>query len=251
MPAFDSYIICTSPRSGSTLLCRLLQEAGVAGHPESWFHGPSVEAWREGLSLSPASNSDEVLRHTMAAAIDQGRGTSTLFALRLQRHSFDFLIDRLGYLAPDAATDAERLSAAFGRIRFILLSRPDTLAQAVSYVRASQTGLWHRNADGTELERLAPPKDPAYDRAAIAKELAELKAQDDAWRDWFAHEGITPLTLTYDELAENPIRVLAQVLDDLGLDPDAARDVVAPTARLSDRINRDWVARFRVDTKIR
>ncbi|MEM7269766.1 MAG: Stf0 family sulfotransferase, partial [Pseudomonadota bacterium] len=46
MAAYASYVICTSPRSGSTLLCSLLKASGVAGAPESLFHEPSVEAWR-------------------------------------------------------------------------------------------------------------------------------------------------------------------------------------------------------------
>ena len=42
-PDFDSYLICATPRSGSTLLCGLLESSGVAGHPASYFN-------REGLN---------------------------------------------------------------------------------------------------------------------------------------------------------------------------------------------------------
>ena len=31
----DSYMICSTPRTGSTLLCELLESTGVAGRPES------------------------------------------------------------------------------------------------------------------------------------------------------------------------------------------------------------------------
>ena len=233
------------------MLCRLLQETGVAGHPQSWFHRPSVDDWRRDLGLSATANSGDSLRETVDAAIVRGRGASPIFALRLQRHSFDYLMTCLRQLAPDATSDAETMTAAFGRTRFIHLSRPNTLAQAVSYVRASQTGLWHRNADGSELERLAPPKEPKYDRRAIAEEKAKLRAQDDAWRRWFKDEQISPLKLTYDRLAENPIGVLEEVLEDLGLDATVARAVAAPTARLSDQTTRAWIARFHADTKSR
>jgi len=30
-----SYVVCATPRSGSTLLCELLKSTGVAGHPVS------------------------------------------------------------------------------------------------------------------------------------------------------------------------------------------------------------------------
>ena len=32
-----SYLVCATPRSGSTLLCDLLDQTGVAGHPEEYF----------------------------------------------------------------------------------------------------------------------------------------------------------------------------------------------------------------------
>jgi LPS sulfotransferase NodH len=32
-----SYLVCATPRSGSTLVCHALTETGVAGHPEEYF----------------------------------------------------------------------------------------------------------------------------------------------------------------------------------------------------------------------
>src|SRR3954451_23820784 len=32
-----SYLVCATPRSGSTLLCHLLDSTGVAGHPDEYF----------------------------------------------------------------------------------------------------------------------------------------------------------------------------------------------------------------------
>ena len=32
-----SYFVCATPRSGSTLLCALLDQTGIAGHPEEYF----------------------------------------------------------------------------------------------------------------------------------------------------------------------------------------------------------------------
>ncbi|MBT6203829.1 MAG: sulfotransferase, partial [Rhodospirillaceae bacterium] len=42
MARYQSYVICTSPRSGSTLLCSLLAATGLAGNPCSHFHDPSI-----------------------------------------------------------------------------------------------------------------------------------------------------------------------------------------------------------------
>lgn len=32
-----SYLICATPRSGSTLLCEAMQNSGIAGCPEEYF----------------------------------------------------------------------------------------------------------------------------------------------------------------------------------------------------------------------
>lgn len=169
MPSFQSYILCTSPRSGSTLLCRLLAATGVAGRPASLFHEPSLDDWRErfGLSGEKERGERDMLAQIFTSALERGRGGTGLFGLRLQRHSFAFFSEKLAVLHPDRPDDAARLEAAFGPTLFIHLTRLDKIGQAVSYVKAQQSGLWHRASDGTELERLSPPREPVYDAALL------------------------------------------------------------------------------------
>lgn len=64
------------------------------------------------------------------------------------------------------------------------LTRRDKVAQAVSYVKAQQTGLWHAAPDGTELERLSPPQEPAYDASEIRTRFEEVTAHDHSWERW-------------------------------------------------------------------
>ncbi|MEZ5715175.1 MAG: Stf0 family sulfotransferase [Paracoccaceae bacterium] len=243
-----AYVICTAPRSGSTLLCNLLAATGVAGNPDSHFHEPSLAGWLEayGLTPRPGAGEREVLEAVFAAARAEG-SRGGMFGLRMQRHSFDFFAGRLAVLFPDRAGDRARIEAAFGPVRFIHLSRGDKVEQAVSFVRARQTGLWHAAPDGSELERLSPPAEPRYDARAIAVEVEALTAQDRAWQDWFAREAIAPMRLGYDALAADPGAALRRVLGFLGRDPAAAEGVVPGVAKLSDALSRDWVARFRAE----
>lgn len=245
----DSYIICTSPRSGSTLLCRLLAQTGVAGTPESYFHEASLEAWLDdyGLPKTPAVAERELLVSVFRAVLAEGRRGSGVFGLRLQRHSFGFFMEKLAVLHPDLASDRQRLTKAFGRTSFIHLTRKDKVAQAISYVMADQSGLWHKSSDGTELERLAPPQTPSYDAKRIGRQLEQFLADDQGWNDWFDCEGIDPLQLTYEELSGAPKDTLCRVLDDLGLDLEAARGVEPDVAKLADSTNRQWADRFRKD----
>ncbi len=43
----DSYIICATPRTGSTFLCDLLAATGVAGAPDSFFMRDVDPVWAE------------------------------------------------------------------------------------------------------------------------------------------------------------------------------------------------------------
>ncbi|WP_299600893.1 Stf0 family sulfotransferase [uncultured Tateyamaria sp.] len=242
VPTPSAYILCTSPRSGSTLLCALLRDSGVAGHPKSYFHQPDLDKWRAGLGLAPDTPRPDIF----AEAIAQGRGDTDIFGLRLQRHSAPFFFDQVRDAHPDATTDKAAVETQFGPTRYIHLHRKDKVAQAVSLVRASQSGLWHRNADGSELERTAPPQTPQYDHPAIAQELETVTNYDTAWEDWFKAQGIAPLRLDYDTLSADPSGTLEQILKDLNLPQGAP--VQPAVAKLSDDISADWITRFKSET---
>ncbi len=224
----------------------MLEATGVAGQPDSHFHELSTADWLDYYNLAAEDFADEraALAAIFDAALRCGMGATDVFGLRLQRHSFEFFMQQLKILHTEPADDAGRLRAAFGETLFIHLTRGDKLGQAISYVKASQTGLWHRRADGTELERLAPPQEPVYDGAAIGAQLATFTSDDEAWSDWFAAEQITPLCLTYEDLSADPANVVAEVLDALGLDPKAAHGLSPSVAKLSDAISRDWADRY-------
>ncbi len=242
MPTPSAYILCTSPRSGSTLLCALLRDSGVAGHPKSYFHQPDLDKWRAGLGLASDTSRPDIF----AAAIAQGRGDTDIFGLRLQRHSAPFFFEQIRDAHPDAPTDKAAVEAQFGSTSFIYLHRMDKVAQAVSLVRASQSGLWHRNANGSELERSSPPQPLHYDHAAIAQEVETVKGYDTGWEDWFAEQAITPLRLDYDMLSADPVATLAQTVAYLDLPQGAP--VQPAVSKLSDDVSADWIARFKSET---
>jgi LPS sulfotransferase NodH len=248
---FDAYVLCTSPRSGSTLLCSLLAATGVCGRPKSYFHEASVERWAASLSAPPQRRGSDLdhLRAIVEAAVAEGTNGTGIFGLRLQRDSADFLLEQLALLHPGQASDADTFRAAFGRTLFLHLTRPDKVAQAVSCVKAQQTGLWHMAPDGTVLERTKPNQEPSYDSAALRRCHGELVAADRQWTTWFAREGIEPVRLTYDRLAADPRGVLREVLRSLRLNEGAADGVTIGVGKLADDTNRAWVRRLRAELR--
>ncbi len=246
---YKSYIICTSPRSRSTLLCKLLAATGKSGNPNSHFHNPSISSLLKDFNLSADDfvSDRDALGSIFNAARKRGCGDTGLFGLRLQRGSFDFFIQQTGNLYQGLNSDLERLQAAFGSTLFIHLTRQNKLNQAISRVIATQTGLWHRGADGTELERTSAPQDPVYDADAIEQHIAELTVLDEAWKIWFDQENIDPLQITYDDLSDDPTEALANTLDHLGINRTVADNIRPPVAKLANATNRNWAERFQAE----
>lgn len=242
-----AYILCTAPRSGSTLLCRMLTETGVAGRPASYFHEPCVADWAARLDLAPGNDADDraLQVSVLRAAQDKGRNGAGPFGLRLQRHSFPYFMERLEDIFPDERTDTERLRRAFGATAFIYLTRADKVEQAVSYAKARQSGLWHVAPDGTEQERLAPRAEPVYDAAEIAEQVETFAQYDRDWESWFAGQGLEPLRIGYEDLSADPQQMLRRTLEVLGLDGRAADGIGPGVGKLADDVSRDWVARFK------
>ncbi len=245
---YAAYIICATPRSGSTLLCDLLTATGGAGAPDSFLMGNPDPQWITDWGLPDPTHSDRPAypSRLLAAVRRAGRGATGICGLRLMRRDLPRVEHLLARAHPDHPDTPARLDAAFGRCLFIHLSRADKLAQAVSLIRARQSGLWHRHADGSERERLSPPSPATYDRAAIAAALADFNAQDRAWDSWFAAQNITPLRLTYEQLASAPTDTLARVCTVLGITPQAWP--TPATAPVADATSRDWITRFRRET---
>ena len=170
-----------------------------------------------------------------------------MFGLRLQQHSFNFFVEQLGVLHSEQETTVERLNAVFGLTKFIHLTRMDKVAQAVSYVKAQQTGLWHMAPDGTELERLGPPQKPSYDADGIGVHFEQMKVYDAAWLRWFEREQIDPLRITYETLSADPVAVLRTTLDYLNLDTDTATSASPAVSKLADDTSQQWAMRFRLE----
>lgn len=245
----QSYILCATPRSGSTLFCDLLADTGVAGRPDSFFRRQSIPWWTHHLNISVAEWADEheFDQSYLAAVQQEGSGGTQVFGMRLMWESVSDLSKRLGSIYPGLPSDSARFRSAFGTPIYVHLSREDKVAQAVSRLKAEQTGLWHIAGDGTERERLKPGQAPVYDVQGLSEQVAELEAHDAAWTNWFVQQGIQPVRITYEALSTEPQAALATVLSALGLNPTIAGTVESKTAKLADSESREWVTRFRTE----
>jgi LPS sulfotransferase NodH len=246
---FDGYIICGTPRTGSTLLCKLLASTKTAGNPHSFYRRQDVSEWAEEWGLPDRDTMSELDFNAayLKAAIANGRGGTGIFGLRLMRENLDELSAILDQVFPKLPSDIARFEKAFGRVLYMHLSRENKLEQAVSLVKAEQTGLWHIAPDGTEIERVAPAKEPQYDFERLKREVTELEAYDAGWNIWFVQQGIIPLRLGYERLAANPAATLLDICGVLGVQAPIADDIKPGVAKLADDTSLDWMRRYHLD----
>ncbi|MGW4292603.1 Stf0 family sulfotransferase [Micromonospora chersina] len=245
MTGVDAYFICAVPRTGSSLLCGLLASTGVAGRPEAYFRVPDEPLWAGRWGL-PAG--EWHYRDYVHAALAAGRTRNGVFGAKLMWGTLDRVVEGLAAGRPEpAGADDALLRRAFGRTAFVHLRRDDVLAQAVSWLRAEQTGRWTDTAPDAVDAAGPATGEPRYDPDGIDGLLRTIAAHQAAWNRWFARYGITPHRVRYEDLAADPAGVTRGVLDALGL-PSAGVPVRPRHTRQADALNAEWIARHRART---
>ena len=251
MPNYASYVICGTPRSGSTLLVEMLISTGIAGRPNSYFREQSIADWADDWGVDRSHGMDDAAfdARYVPAMLQIGRAGTGIFGLRIMWSSVADAARRLGRIYGPADVTA-LFEQAFGPVLYIHLSRQDKVAQAISLVRAEQSGLWHLAADGSVYEGAETPRPNVYDASRIAAVFAELNSDDAAWEAFFASRRITPVRLVYETMTADPQAALASILAALGLDVDVAKGVSVGTAKLASSTSREWAERFRRENSL-
>jgi LPS sulfotransferase NodH len=236
----NAYLICGTPRTGSTLVCDLLRCSGVAGRPESYFRVPDEPIWADRWRLPRDPAGAVAYADYVRAAVAAGSTPNGVFGARVMWGTLDVIITRLRAISPDcSADDLEVLRQAFGPTRFVHLWRDDTVAQAVSWARAEQTHFWQ--AGDTALSGYTP----RFDVEQIDTLVRTIDAHNAAWREWFAAVHVEPHRVRYEALQHDPAGVTRGILDFLGLEAPAGVAIASHRRRQADQLNEDWIARYR------
>jgi len=225
-----SFFLCATPRSGSNLLARLLAGTQLVGLAGERFNHHELPGWAR---AHPGT-------YLVECAKD-ARGTGVL-GLKLhwdQVERFLGLLRRLRGVG--GLSHRELVERVFPEPSFVWLRREDEVAQGVSWWKAKTSGAW--------LGGREPRGEPWFDFEEIDARVRRVREHNDAWARWFAANRLDPLSITYEEVAADPLRAVRRVLVHLGLDAPAVLAVEPRTQRQADAVNEDWIRRYRELTR--
>jgi LPS sulfotransferase NodH len=249
-----SYVICTGPRTGSSLLCAALWRTGSAGRPAEYFdiHAHNEAHWQKEFAIRDEA---DYLDKVLAA----GTTANGVFGFKLHWHQSPALIakliahggktglpDRPGNDLPTARGVAHMdalLRSQLGEMRYIWLRRKNKVAQAISYFRASKTDQWRVPAAGAAPVETAPPIEFDYD--AIHKHVLDVERFDRGWYEFFMRDRLRALIVVYEDFIQNYEKTVHGVLGYLGVD-DPRLALSPPHYRQqADNVSAEWERRYR------
>lgn len=197
-----------------------------------------MTSWAKGWRILQGDGNYDFSDYLIAARAAAGTENGVI-AIRVMWESLTEITTELAKLYPHyARNDMALFEEAFGRLRFIYLSRSDVIAQAISLYRAEKTGHWH-TVEGQE-----PEQHPAFDFDEIRSRVQMLQQQDEAWQHWFQSVSVEPMTVNYEEFSAEPVSCIRKILQFLEIELPQYKRLEAVNQRLADDLTVSWIEQY-------
>lgn len=226
-----TYVVASTPRSGSSLLAEGLEATGVVGRPAEYFAPDFTWLWKEHWQLSGDCSWGEYLARAMAYATTE----NGVRGIKIHWEQVLWLAGAIGV----EGYPGDVLDALFPAGVFVNIVRADRRAQALSLFRAMVTDEWCRfpgsRTSAVDLSGVTP----TYEQIAALERAMEW--QQEGWEQHFAARRARVLTVRYEDLDADYRGEIRRVLVFLGADSRDADHVPAPRLqRQSDHFNLSW-----------
>ncbi len=233
-----AYIIASVPRSGSTLLARLLWDTGLVGAPKEYLNpmqlrdwtvrdGPAVTRWVHsrlrgslvGAVVGRGWSEQQLKRHL--ERVQSRRSSGGWFGLKLHHHH----LIRYGGLP--------FIDRMLPHAHWLRITREDRLGQAISWERALGSGQW---AAWQPKGRTVP-----YRRERVRQRLADIEQAESGWNQML--KGRAVWQVSYESLVADPAATVRAALASLGVEAPVETPGL-PTRRQADAVTAEWRARW-------
>ena len=205
-----TYAICTTARSGSNLLCDLLNSSKMMGNPKEILNVDSMlRPFCERHHLFQ-DDSQIAMNDYLNFAIDKLSSKNNTFGMKV-------LFDQL-----EPFLDLQAVRQLLQTSQLIWLVRRDVVAQAVSMYIARVTNEWTamNETENQERENKNRRTEVQYDREKIGQFVKYLTQQNFNWLNFFAINQVDYLQVYYEDLLINPDLVCQNICKFCGVEPE-------------------------------
>lgn len=239
-----TYIVCGTPRSGSHLLAEALQVTGLAGKPDEYFitnKQGQLQNEQGNIANLYGQKSLEAFRELV---LSLGSTPNGVFGIIIQWDYLHHIFRNYRTLPPYAQlSDRQLLDALFLNPKFIWLQRRNKVRQAISWIKARQTGVWKLQEGKTAVSGSAPSL--TYDYFLIDQNVKRFEAAEEAWAAFFQTNQIEPFVVVYEDLAKNFEQTSLALLDFLNIPrPDEIQFKERKLQKQADTLNDAWAEKY-------
>lgn len=218
-----------TPRSGSSWFGDLLRSTGRLGTPDEF--------------LNQDTNSEVVRRFAARTEANYLNAVETATATPNGVFSMELIWGHVELAEPD-------LLGYYHDAHFVYMRRKDILAQAISLLLATETGVFHNPGGAPAAANSLPSKilvSPDKTFAGIRKWWGHLLNYECLTEVQFAIRGINPLRLYYEEITEDPVDAVNRVLDHCGVDRNPAATPISSYRPVRGEVNAELSRMFRAN----
>lgn len=220
-----NYIICTTARSGSNLMCDVLRNTRRLGHPVEAFNPDFMRA--AGYREHVAPDGTVAVAHFVAWIMQRHRTKNGAFGTKILFEDFETF---RGFTP---------FSDLFFDSRLVHLRRRSKLKQAISYYLAEETGQWV----ATDKARKSL-EDVRFDFEAISRHLDRLIVQDSAWTAILNGLGLEYMEVYFEDFLADMNGKLHEIASFVGVDT-VPLDLRVTLTEQANPLSRAFMSQFR------
>lgn len=269
MQPATSYLICATPRSGSTLLCEALTNTGLAGCPKEYFEAlkdtgrprrpqeyfdPSdteITTLLQDIARldddhePPLHPKGENYRDYLARVMVEGTTPNGVFGAKVMWEYFDDFVQHLHSIPEYEGIVAPLLlPTIFPDLHYIRMTRSDKVRQAISLWKAVQTQAW-KMEEALHPHELHHRRKLVFHYRAIDYLRQRLVDNEAAWQRHFEHYGIEPMLVVYEDLVASYEETALNILRFLRVPiPPNFAFAERRMKQQADTLSEDWVRRY-------
>jgi LPS sulfotransferase NodH len=239
-----SYIICTTQRSGSTMLCSLLKQTNLLGNPIEGLLYLEIhkDALGEKQKLLKDLTLTEGLEHTKKKLTTE----NGIFGIKIMASTLTKIYTEIDSNGSDQAVPAfELFSKYYNQPTYIFLRRKNKVKQAISHTYLRKTGVAHAINENQLLRIQTAKANTQITYEDVDIDLNRVFKDELIWKQFFIENEIQPIVINFEDLLSDKTNTLLKITSTLDIGETIHfDDINAKTKKLSTQSEQYFVNQY-------